>query len=178
MSTARPHLALACLALAFCSLTACTGHEPKPALPLTAALSTAPSTKPPESYGAPLGTAPAIELSRLLADPKQAPNHPVQVEGMVRQACTRRGCWFELATALAQSAPGCRVVLKDHAFFVPLDSAGSQVRVEGQVDVNTVPAAQVAHMESEGGHFANKNADGSALELRIVASGVQLRRMR
>ncbi len=113
----------------------------------------------------------------MLAHAATKPEHPVQVEGMVRHSCTRRGCWLELATAMDEAAPGCRVVLKDHAFFVPLDSAGSHARVEGVVDVNVVPPAMVAHMESEGGHFANKNADGSALELRIVASAVDLRRL-
>ena len=32
-------------------------------------------------------------------------------------------------------------------------------------------------MESEGGRFPNKNPDGTATELRIVASGVELQRL-
>ena len=130
-----------------------------------------------EHFGAPFAGAPEVDLGRLLGADEAPPGHPVRVEGRVRRACTRRGCWLELATAMDEGAPGCRVILKDHAFFVPLDSAGASARIEGSVAVRTVPAEQVAHMESEGGQFANKHADGTATELRIVASGVELRRL-
>ena len=61
-------------------------------------------------------------------------------------------------------------------FFVPTDSAGSHAKVQGTLAVNTVPAERVAHLESEGGKFPNKNPDGSANELRLVATGVELSR--
>ena len=76
--------------------------------------------------------------------------------------------------AKAEEAGGCRVILQGHAFFVPIDSAGKRARVQGKVEVRDVPAAQVAHMEHEGGRFANKQPDGSAKELRLVATGVEL----
>jgi len=43
--------------------------------------------------------------------------------------------------------------------------------------VNTLPAERVAHLESEGGNFPRKNADGSVNELRLVATGVELWRL-
>jgi hypothetical protein len=49
--------------------------------------------------------------------------------------------------------------------------------VEGYVQTQTVSAAVVAHMEGEGGRFPNKNPDGTATEVRIVASGVDLQRL-
>jgi hypothetical protein len=110
----------------------------------------------------------------VLADPSAYADLDVTVEGVVRQVCQRRGCWLELATSSDEAAPGCRVTSKDHAFFVPTDSAGSRARVRGRAEVEIIPAAQVAHMEEEGGKFARKEADGSARELRIIASGVEL----
>ena len=125
-------------------------------------------------YGAPLGSAPAQSLASVLGTPDRFAGQPLQVEGHVRRACTAMGCWMELAESAAPDAAGCRVIMKDHAFFVPTDSAGSDARVEGTLTVRHIDPAQVAHMESEGGTFPHKAADGSAEELRFVASGVEL----
>jgi hypothetical protein len=125
-------------------------------------------------YGAPLGSAPAQSLASVLGTPDRFAGEPVQVEGHVRRACTAMGCWMELAESTAPDAAGCRVIMKDHAFFVPTDSAGSDARVEGTLTVRHIDPAQVAHMESEGGSFPHKAADGSAEEVRFVATGVEL----
>jgi len=71
-------------------------------------------------------------------------------------------------------AASCRVTFKDYGFFVPTDSAGAQAKVQGSLTVDTVPAERVAHLEGEGAKFADKNPDGSANELRLVATGVEL----
>jgi hypothetical protein len=81
---------------------------------------------------------------------------------------------MELSEALDPALPGCRVTFKDYGFFVPLDSAGSKARVQGTVEVTQVGPDQVAHLESEGAHFASKQPDGTAREVRLVASGVEL----
>jgi len=127
-----------------------------------------------KSYGEALPPGTAHDLGQVLADPSAYADLDITVEGVVRQVCQRRGCWLELATASDDAAPGCRVTSKGHAFFVPTDSAGSHARVRGRALVEIIPAAQVAHMEEEGGKFARKEPDGSARELRIVASGVEL----
>jgi hypothetical protein len=129
-----------------------------------------------EHFGEPIGAEPVVDFAALLAEPSAYAEGPVQVEGVVRQVCQRRGCWLELATDMSPEAPGCRVVLKGHAFFVPIDSAGARARLAGAVQVQTISAAQVAHMEEEGGRFPNKRHDGTASEVRIVASGVELAR--
>ncbi len=125
-------------------------------------------------YGAPLGSAPARSLTSVLGTPARFAGQPVQVQGHVRRACTAMGCWMELAESTAPDAAGCRVLMKDHAFFVPTDSAGSDARVEGTLTVRHIDPAQVVHMESEGGTFPHKAADGSAEEVRFVATGVEL----
>lgn len=132
------------------------------------------ASQPAESFGQPLQAAEATDLAGLLATPERYATQRITVEGVVREVCRARGCWLELATAQSEQAGGCRVIMKDHAFFVPPHSVGRRVRVQGQAQVNTVPVAQVTHMEQEGGRFSHKQPDGSALELRIVASGVEL----
>ncbi|HEX6766502.1 MAG TPA: DUF4920 domain-containing protein [Polyangiaceae bacterium] len=125
-------------------------------------------------YGEPLGSGSQVSLASVLEEPARFTGRTLLVEGHVRRACTKMGCWMELAENAKTDAPACRVIMKGHAFFVPTDSAGSSARVQGTLDVRRIDAAQVAHMESEGAEFARKAADGSAEELRFVANGVEL----
>ncbi len=94
----------------------------------------------------------------------------VLVEGVVRRACSQMGCWMELAPA--EGGPGVRVTFKDYGFFVPTDSAGAKARVQGTVKVAQLSPAQAEHLRAEGGSMAA----GAQREVRLVATGVELRR--
>lgn len=165
--------------LALLAFACRTGNEP-PSTERARATATAqqPAATAPATnvskYGAPLGAGPSEALATVLSAPDRFAGQPVRVEGHVRRSCTAMGCWMELAESADAAAPGCRVMMKDHAFFVPTDAAGSSARVEGSLSVRHIPAGQVAHMEGEGAKFERKAPDGSADELRFVASGVEL----
>jgi hypothetical protein len=161
--------AVFCIALA--SLTAgCPADPPKDA--------PKPESPAPASnvtrYGAPIGAGDTLKLASVLAEPDKYKNQPVIVEAEVRKACTKKGCWMELAESLDKTAQGCRVTFKDYGFFVPIDSAGSHARVQGTVTSELVAASYVKHLEEEGAHFPKKNPDGTADEVRFVATGVEL----
>jgi hypothetical protein len=125
-------------------------------------------------FGEAIAPSETIALARVLSNPDDFASRAVTVEAKVRRNCTRRGCWMELASTLDPNLPGCRVTFKDYGFFVPLDSAGSTAKVQGVVEVTRVAKEEVAHLESEGAHFATKQPDGTAREVRLVASGVEL----
>ena len=128
----------------------------------------------PATYGEPLGAGETVSIATVVADPQAYADTSVRVSGVVRKACTKKGCWMELAASDAAGERGCRVTFKDYGFFVPTDSAGSSAVVEGVVGIKTVPKDHVEHLEAEGAHFATKNEDGSAGEVQIVATGVEL----
>jgi hypothetical protein len=161
------------LACAFVLVLGCnTTKEPAPA-PTAAA--PPPSAAPArQTFGAPLGASPSASLADVLKTPDKFAEQSVTVEGEVRRACTRKGCWMELSEAQDTAAPGCRVTFKDYGFFVPTDSAGSRARVEARVESKTIKPELVAHLESEGAKFADKAPDGSAREVRLVATGVEM----
>ncbi len=142
------------------------GPGPDPA-PAAAASST-------KRYGDRIAAGPQTQLASVLTKPADYNGHAVTVEGEVRRACTKRGCWMELATGMDEAKPGCRVRFKDYGFFIPLDSAGAHARVQGVVQVRQIAAPIVSHLESEGAHFADKHADGTADEVQMVASAVEL----
>ena len=121
-------------------------------------------------YGGSIEPASSVPLATLLANPKAYADQTVTTEGKVQRACSNKGCWMEIG----EGSNACRVTFKDYAFFVPTDSAGAHAKIQGKLDTRQVEAAAVAHLEAEGARFNHKNADGSAVEVRMIASAVEL----
>ena len=99
----------------------------------------------------------------------------VKVSGQVGAVCQKKGCWMTLGTG-EPGGKSVRISFKDYGFFIPVNSQGADARVEGVLAVKTISAGDVAHLESEGGSFPNKLPDGTAREVRIVATGVELKK--
>lgn len=129
-----------------------------------------------QQYGSAISPGKQAELAALLRSPREYQGKTVTVEGQVRRVCKKMGCWMELATASDDAAPGCRVFFGAHQFFIPKDSDGARARVQGEVQLKQVQADFVQHLEEEGASFKQKNPDGTADEVRLVASGVELTR--
>lgn len=166
------HSWLRCLPVLFAAI-ACQSNSQQSSAPAPSGTASPANT---ELFGEPLGTSSEVSLAELLSAPGAHADQTVRVAGHVRRACSKKGCWMELATGPEAGAAACRVTFKDYGFFVPTHSAGSEARVEGTVTLKRVPPAQVRHYENEGATFASKHDDGSADEVRLVATGVELRR--
>lgn len=138
-----------------------------PAAPMQGAAPTAVS-----HFGSAFEPGTAVALPSLLSDPRAYADKTVTTEGKVQRACSRKGCWMEIG----EGPDACRVTFKNYGFFVPTDSAGAYARIQGRLDTREVEAAAVQHLESEGARFRAKRADGSATEVRLIASAVELRR--
>jgi hypothetical protein len=133
---------------------------------------------PSDSYlkrGAPIGKAKKVSLEKVLNEPGKFTGKTVRVEGVIVRSCKMEGCWAELAPKA--DAKSVRVKMKDHAFFIPLQSAGATARAEGIFSVKTLSKAQVDHMiEEDGAKFENRNADGTVSEVSFEATGIELRK--
>lgn len=123
-----------------------------------------------KAYGASFEPAPSVPLAALLERPQEYADKTVTTEGKVQRACTSKGCWMEVG----EGDEACRVTFKDYSFFVPTDSAGARARIQGKLATRVVEAAAVQHLEAEGARFNNKKPDGSATEVRLIASAVEL----
>jgi hypothetical protein len=145
--------------------------EPKREQPKAPAAPTEPGKK---LYGSPLSNTAPADLAEVLKEPERFTGKKLVLTGHVRSNCTRKGCWMELAPSKDPATPACRVTFHGYGFFVPMDSAGSDARVEGELKVVRVSAAHAQHLEEEGGRVADKAADGTAREVHLVASGVEL----
>jgi hypothetical protein len=116
----------------------------------------------------------AITLAKVLESPDDYTKNAVVVEGVIKTACERKGCWMQLADA-KEGAQAVRVTFKDYAFFVPLDSKGMKARAEGVTTVKKLSKRDADHLEEEGAKL-KRNADGTANEVSFVANGVELTR--
>jgi hypothetical protein len=187
---------LACVGLAFFAL-ACESGKPPATVPAPLAsappkaeaagipaVPPAPAAEPAvaadkaaaggvQRFGAAITPGREATLAELLTSPSSFKDAEVITSGTVRRACSRKGCWMELARG---EEPGCRVTFKDYGFFVPKDSAGAQARVQGRLETQEIAPGRVRHLEAEGAQFAAKKPDGSATEVTLIATAVELTR--
>ncbi len=125
--------------------------------------------------GAPIGNSKKVSLAKVMKDPAKFAGKTVRVEGVIVRSCKTEGCWAELAPK--KDAKSVRVKMKDHAFFIPLESAGASARAEGVFTVKTLSKAEVDHMiEEDGAKFENRNADGTVSEVSFEATGIELKK--
>ena len=123
--------------------------------------------------GAAVGTAKKVSLAKAMKNPNKYSTKTILVEGVIVRSCKMEGCWMELAPK--KDAAAVRIKMKDHAFFVPLDAAGLNARVEGVMSVKTLSKAEVDHlMNEDGAKFDKINADGTVTEIAFEATGVEL----
>ena len=121
------------------------------------------SAEAPRTFGKPLQGLKPVALKEVLAKPENG--QVVRVEGTIDKVCQRKGCWLELK----QEASSVHVTFEDYGFFVPKDSMGKPVVLEGKVIVKQPTPEDVAHLKSEGGG----EAVGS--KVSIEATGVEIR---
>ena len=125
--------------------------------------------------GAPIGKSKKVSLNKVLKDPSKYAGRTVRIKGVVVRSCKMEGCWAEIAEK--KDSKSVRVKMKDHAFFIPLQSAGAKARAEGVFTVKTLSKADVDHMiKDDGAKFTNRNADGSVTEVSFEATGIELKK--
>ena len=166
-------LTLALIIAAF-SLSAFAQDTPEKAKPTDADKTAAIPTDSYLKRGAPIGKATKVDLAKVMKDPAKYEGKSVLVEGVIVRSCNMEGCWAELAPDA--NAKSVRVKMKDHSFFIPLQSAGALARAEGVFTTKTLTKAQVDHMiEEDGAKFENRNADGTVSEVSFEAIGIELK---
>jgi hypothetical protein len=125
--------------------------------------------------GAPIGDSKKVSLAKVLKDPSKYSGKTVRVEGVIVRSCKMEGCWAELAPD--KDGKSVRVKMKDHAFFIPLQSAGSKATAEGVFSIKTISKAQADHLiEEDGAKFDSRNPDGTVTEISFEATGIELKK--
>ena len=116
-----------------------------------------------KTFGKPLAGLPVASLADVLAKPEAG--RLVRLEGTIEKVCQNKGCWL----TLKQGSQAVHVTFEGYSFFVPKDSSGRAVILEGKVKVTEPAAAEVAHLKREGA------GDSAAARVSIEARGVEIR---
>jgi hypothetical protein len=128
------------------------------ALSFAAVLATQ-ATAAPQAFGKPLtGLAPTT-LAAVLEKPEAGKT--VALEGTIKAVCQDKGCWL----TFEQGDKSVHVTFEGYSFFVPKDSAGQKVRLEGKIMMKQRTKAEIEHLEGEG-------AKGASAPVSIEATGV------
>jgi len=130
----------------------------------------APVSTTPGHFGQVFALKETKPLSSVLASAKAGLKDPVQVSGEVDSVCQKKGCWLVVKDGEAQA----RVLMKDHAFTVPMDTKGKPVVVEGTIEARTFNEAQVKHLEKDAGKDP-ATVSGERTEYVLTATAVELK---
>lgn len=120
-----------------------------------------------DHFGSPFALTTSVPLSTAVAS--SFAEDVIQVEGAIDAVCQKRGCWMVLREGNARA----RVLMKDHAFAVPIESRGKRAIVEGILERRTFSEAQARHLERDAGRDA-ASVTGPREELVLIASGVMI----
>ena len=116
-----------------------------------------------------------VSLKKVLGDPAKYADKTVAVEGVIVRSCKKEGCWMEMAAT--EGGKSVRVTFGDHAFYIPLNSAGMKVKAQGTFKTKVLSKEHVDHLiNDDGAKFENRNADGTVTEVSFDATGVELTR--
>ncbi|MBF7073884.1 DUF4920 domain-containing protein [Glaciecola sp. MH2013] len=125
-----------------------------------------------ETFGAVMSnSSPKLQLKTLASNPQNYLKSAFQVDTKIAKVCQKKGCFF-----IAQDGDTVmRVSFKDYAFFIPTDTAGRIVRLEGELVEKELSQEQAAHYRSDLGSDSALSASIQAGKVyEIVASSVRI----
>ena len=118
-----------------------------------------------QSDGEPITLATAVEKH---ADAKEQ----IKVAANIKKVCKKKGCWFTLSGEGVDKK--VRVRMKDYGFFVPRNTDGAEVVVEGKLERRTMSEKEAKHYaQDQGKDPASIDADDLKV-LEFTASGVRI----
>lgn len=94
----------------------------------------------PGNYGAEISATEAISLADLVEKVEAEGSFEGKIMGEIQDVCTSKGCWLTMELPDGESI---RVTFKDYGFFVPTNSQGFPIVLEGiavftETDVETL----------------------------------------
>lgn len=123
------------------------------------------------NFGDAISAEGAIEGTDVVAQLASADSLQVKVRGTISSCCQAKGCWM---TMPIEGEKEMMVKFKDYSFFVPKNSTGKPVVVEGWAYKEVVSVEELQHLASDNNATEEEVAAITEPEERItfMASGV------
>lgn len=99
----------------------------------------------------------------------------VKFASEIKEVCSKKGCWMKLP--LAENSE-TMVRFKDYGFFMPLDSKGKKVILEGKAFVKITPVEELQHYAEDAGKSKEEIAKITTpkKEFTFEANGVLMKK--
>ena len=110
------------------------------------------------SFGEKIDTENAIsakEMSTKFANLKAGDTVNVKFKSTVDEVCQKKGCWMKVDLGNEKQT---MVRFKDYGFFMPFNSKGSEVIMNGKAFVTTISVTELQHYAKDAGKSADEIA--------------------
>ncbi len=98
----------------------------------------------------------------------------IKVAADIKKVCKKKGCWFTLAADGVDQK--VRVRMKDYGFFVPRNTDGAEVVVEGKLEKRTMTEKEAKHYAKDEGRDPSSIDKEDLKVFEFTATGVQITR--
>lgn len=125
----------------------------------------------PGSYGANLDENTVLGTSEMISAVEASGTFTGKIAGEIKEVCTKKGCWFTMD--LANGEP-MRVTFKDYGFFIPTNSQGFPIILEGVATLTETDVETLKHFAEDQGK-SKEEVDAITLpkrEITFEATGV------
>ncbi len=117
----------------------------------------------------------AVTLAELVSRADDYVGRPVTVTTQVAKVCRKKGCFFIAREGDALA----RITFKDYGFFIPTDTGGKKVTLNGTLERREITERQARHYREDLGEAAGTDpatAPKAGSEYHIVATAVRIPR--
>lgn len=90
----------------------------------------------------------ALSPAEMLAEFEKNQGFEGKIKTEVISCCQKKGCWMKVDLGNDEEM---RVTFKDYGFFVPLESAGKEVIMQGSAYTDTVSVEMLKHLAEDAG---------------------------
>lgn len=102
----------------------------------------------PGAYGANLKENRVVGTAEMISLVESSGTFEGKISGEIKEVCTKKGCWFTMD--LGNGEP-MRVTFKDYGFFIPTNSQGFPIILEGVATLTETDVETLKHFAEDQG---------------------------
>lgn len=128
----------------------------------------------PGNYGDVVKESDVVSTAILVQKVEAAGTFTGKVSGKINEVCTNKGCWFAMELPNGSSM---RVTFKDYRFFIPTNSQGFPITIEGVATLSETDVETLRHYAEDQGKSKEEVAaiTSPKKEITFEASGVLIK---
>ncbi len=102
----------------------------------------------PGNYGDLIEAEDVVSTTGMIAEVESKGTFQGKISGEIKEVCTKKGCWFAMELPNGESM---RVTFKDYGFFIPTNSQGFPIVMEGVATLSETDVETLRHYAEDQG---------------------------